>query len=93
MKAQSSDYAEHLLDVVRSVHAKERPSPWQSQFILNGRAPTPKLAAAVALIALCIIVPISTINAQAPPQPQSNRVCFRYQRRRGTARNRYRNRP
>ena len=33
---------------------------------VNRRAATPKLAAAVAVIALCIVVPIATMHAQAP---------------------------
>jgi TonB family protein len=79
--AKSSDYAEHLLDVVRSVHLKGVPVAMaisihshdlqeRLKAILkphvNRRAATPKLAAGVALIALCIIVPIATMHAQAP---------------------------
>lgn len=79
--AKSSDYAEHLLDVVRSVNTKGAPVAMaisihsydlqeRLKAILkphvNRRAATPKLAAAVALIALCIIVPLATMHAQAP---------------------------
>lgn len=78
---KSSDYAEHLLGIVRSVRIQGAPVPMAISIHsrdlqerlravlkphVNRRAATPKLAAAIAVIALCIIVPIATMRAQAP---------------------------
>ena len=78
---KSSDYAEHLLGVVRSVRIQGAPVAMAISIHsrdlqerlravlkphVNRRAATPKLAAAIAVIALCIIVPIATIRAQGP---------------------------
>lgn len=78
---KSSDYAEHLLAVVRAAQIKGAPSPMAISIHshdlrdrlkavlkphVNRRGATPKLAAAMALAALCIVVPIATMRAQAP---------------------------
>jgi TonB family protein len=78
---KSSDYAEHLLGVVRSAHVKGAPIAMAISINshnlqerlkavlkphVNRRAATPKLAAAIAAIALCIVVPIAIVRAQAP---------------------------
>jgi carboxypeptidase family protein/BlaR1 peptidase M56 len=78
---KSSDYAEHLLGIVKSVRIQGAPVAMAISIHsrdlqerlkavlkphVNRRAATPKLAAAIAAIALCIIVPIATMRAQTP---------------------------
>jgi TonB family protein len=78
---KSSDYAEHLLGVVKSAHIKGAPIAMAISINshnlqerlkavlkphVNRRAATPRLAAAIAVIALCIVVPIAIVRAQAP---------------------------
>jgi TonB family protein len=77
---KSSDYAEHLLGVVRSVQTKGAPIAMAISIHshdlqdrlkavlkphVNRRAATPQLAVAIAFIALCITVPIATMRAQS----------------------------
>jgi TonB family protein len=83
--SKSSEYAEHLLAVVKSVHAKGVPAMALSMNShdlqerlhavlrphMNRRAATPKLAIAAALIATAILVPIATMRAQAPGSASS----------------------
>jgi beta-lactamase regulating signal transducer with metallopeptidase domain len=78
---KSSDYAEHLLGVVRNAQIKGAPIAMaisiHSHHLqerlkavlkpqVDRRAASPKLAAAIAVVALCIVVPIAIVRAQAP---------------------------
>jgi len=78
---KSSDYAEHLLGVVRSVQTKGAPIAMAISINshdlqerlkavlkphVNRSAATPRLAVAIALIALCVVIPIATMRAQSP---------------------------
>jgi TonB family protein len=80
-ETKSSDYAEHLLGVVRSAQIKGAPIAMAISIHshdlqerlkavlkphVNRRAASPKLVAAIAVIALCIVVPIAIVRAQAP---------------------------
>ncbi len=77
---KSSDYAEHLLGVVRdaitkgavamaiSIHSNDLQARLKAVLKpgINRRAVTPKLAMAIAALAVCIAVPIAVIRAQVP---------------------------
>jgi TonB family protein len=78
--AKSSDYAEHLLAVVKSIRTKGAPAMALSinshdlqerlkailKQDINRRAATAKLAIAAVLAAGIIVVPVATMRAQAP---------------------------
>ena len=85
---RSSDYAEHLLDVVRSVQTKGAPIPMAVSISshdlqarlkavlaphINRRAATLKVTLAIAAAALCIVIPLATMRAQ-PASGSSNLV-------------------
>ncbi len=78
---KGSQYAEHLLDLVRSLQANERwsaavamaqPADLETRLVallnpnLNRQALTRRSALAAALAAACLILPLAAVRAQAP---------------------------